>query len=102
MSKLEHAGASSTTPDGFASSYARSIATANVSASCTGTMSSSAARTSGFASPIATTAFARAFNGYGERVEKPEQVRAALLRGLDAVAKGQVALLDMTLEPINP
>ena len=32
----------------------------------------------------------------------PNEVRAALLRGLEAVANGQVALLDMALEPINP
>src|SRR5262249_24005560 len=47
-------------------------------------------------------AVARAFNGPGERVERPDQVRAALLRGLDAVAQGKVALVDMALEPINP
>lgn len=46
-------------------------------------------------------AVARAFNGYGEKVEAPDQVRAALRRGLEAVAGGQVALLDMRLEPIN-
>jgi acetolactate synthase-1/2/3 large subunit len=46
-------------------------------------------------------ALARAFGGYGEKVEQPGQVRAALLRGLEAISKGQVALLDMTLEPIN-
>jgi acetolactate synthase-1/2/3 large subunit len=47
-------------------------------------------------------AIARAFDGYGEKVEHPGDVRAALLRGLDAVARGQVAVLDMTLERINP
>jgi len=47
-------------------------------------------------------AVARAFNGYGEKVEAPDQVRAALRRGLEAVANGQIALLDMRLEPINP
>jgi acetolactate synthase-1/2/3 large subunit len=46
-------------------------------------------------------AIARAFGGYGEKVDDPGQVRPALQRGLQAVAKGQVALLDMTLEPIN-
>ena len=45
---------------------------------------------------------ARAFDGYGEKVETPDQVRPALLRGLAALAKGQLALLDMRLEPINP
>lgn len=47
-------------------------------------------------------AVARAFNGHGEKVERPDQVRPALLRALSAVAQGQVALLDMTLPPINP
>jgi acetolactate synthase-1/2/3 large subunit len=47
-------------------------------------------------------AIARAFDGYGEKVEAPGQVRPALRRGLEAVARGHVALLDMTLEPINP
>lgn len=47
-------------------------------------------------------AIARAFGGYGEKVDEPAQVRAALLRGLQAVAGGHVALLDMTLEAINP
>ena len=46
-------------------------------------------------------AIARAFDGYGEKVEDPGQVRAALQRGLRAVANGQVALVDMTLQPIN-
>jgi thiamine pyrophosphate-dependent acetolactate synthase large subunit-like protein len=46
-------------------------------------------------------AIARAFGGHGEKVEDPAQVRPALLRGLQAVAKGQVALVDMALEPIN-
>jgi acetolactate synthase I/II/III large subunit len=47
-------------------------------------------------------AIARAFDGYGEKVGHPGDVRAALLRGLDAVARGHVAVLDMTLERINP
>src|SRR3972149_9822697 len=41
------------------------------------------------------------FDGYGEKVEDPAQVRPALLRGLQAVSNGRVALLDMRLEPIN-
>ncbi len=40
---------------------------------------------------------ARAFDGYGEKVEEPEEVRAALQRGLKAVAGGQVALIDVRL-----
>jgi len=43
---------------------------------------------------------ARAYGGYGERVEKPAQVRAALKRGLAAVAKGQLALIDLVLAPV--
>ncbi len=43
----------------------------------------------------------QAFGGYGEQVDKPAEVRAALQRGLDAIAKGQAALLDMRLAPIN-
>ena len=46
-------------------------------------------------------AIARAFGGHGEKVEDPGQVRAALQRGFQAVAKGQLALIDMALEPIN-
>jgi acetolactate synthase-1/2/3 large subunit len=47
-------------------------------------------------------AVAQAFGGHGEKVTQPGQVRAALQRGLQRVAAGQFALLDMTLEPINP
>jgi acetolactate synthase-1/2/3 large subunit len=45
-------------------------------------------------------ALARAFGGYGEAVERPSEVRAALTRGLAAVAKGQLALIEMVLAPI--
>jgi len=44
---------------------------------------------------------AEAFGGQGERVEKPADVRAALQRGFDAVAKGRVALVHLVLEPVN-
>lgn len=44
---------------------------------------------------------ARAFDGYGEKVEEPGQVRAALERGLKAVAAGQVALIDIRLDPVS-
>ena len=44
---------------------------------------------------------ARAFGGHGERVEQPSEVRAALRRGLEAVAQGRLALLHMVLEPVN-
>lgn len=43
---------------------------------------------------------AQAYGGYGEKVGKPADVRAALQRGLDAVAQGQLALIDMVLEKI--
>jgi acetolactate synthase-1/2/3 large subunit len=45
-------------------------------------------------------ALARAFGGYGESVERPSDVRAALQRGLDAVAKGKLALIELVLAPI--
>jgi acetolactate synthase-1/2/3 large subunit len=43
---------------------------------------------------------AQAYGGYGEKVTDPAHVRAAIERGLQAIAKGQLALLDMTLAPI--
>lgn len=43
----------------------------------------------------------RAFDGYGEKVEDPGEVRAALQRGLKAIAGGQVALIDIRLEPVT-
>jgi acetolactate synthase-1/2/3 large subunit len=46
-------------------------------------------------------ALARAFGGYGETVERPTEVRPALLRGLDAVAKGNLALVETVLAPIG-
>jgi acetolactate synthase-1/2/3 large subunit len=39
----------------------------------------------------------RAFDGYGEKVEEPSEVRPALQRGLKAIAAGQVALIDIRL-----
>ena len=47
------------------------------------------------------SSLARMFDGYGEKVEDPGQVRAALLRGLEAISRGQLALIDIKLEPIN-
>jgi acetolactate synthase-1/2/3 large subunit len=41
------------------------------------------------------------FGGYGERVEDPAEVRAALKRGLEAIAGGRLAILDVRLEPTN-
>jgi thiamine pyrophosphate-dependent acetolactate synthase large subunit-like protein len=46
-------------------------------------------------------AIARAFDGYGEKVEEPSEVRPALERGLKAVASGQLALIDFWLEAVN-
>jgi acetolactate synthase-1/2/3 large subunit len=42
----------------------------------------------------------KAFEGYGEKVEEPSEVRKAIERGLRAVAGGQSALLDMRLKPV--
>jgi thiamine pyrophosphate-dependent acetolactate synthase large subunit-like protein len=46
-------------------------------------------------------ALAKAFGGHGEKVERPRDVRSALERGLAAVNKGQVALIDFVLESVN-
>jgi acetolactate synthase-1/2/3 large subunit len=46
-------------------------------------------------------AIARAFDGYGEKVEEPSEVRPALERGLKAVASGQLALIDVWLDAVN-
>jgi acetolactate synthase-1/2/3 large subunit len=45
---------------------------------------------------------ARAYGGYGETVEEPGEVHAALARGLEAVAKGSLALVHAVLAPVNP
>jgi acetolactate synthase-1/2/3 large subunit len=47
------------------------------------------------------TKLAEAYGGWGERVEKPGEVRAAIQRGLAQVAQGKLALLDMVLAPVN-
>jgi acetolactate synthase-1/2/3 large subunit len=44
---------------------------------------------------------ARAFGGEGERVEKPDEVRAALKRGLEAIGNGRLALVHVVLPAIN-
>ena len=46
-------------------------------------------------------AIAGAFDGHGEKVEEPRDVRPALERGLKAVASGQLALIDIWLDPVN-
>jgi acetolactate synthase I/II/III large subunit len=43
---------------------------------------------------------ARAYDGVGERVGQPAEVPAALERGLAAVARGQLALLEVVLKPV--
>jgi len=42
-----------------------------------------------------------AFGGYGERVDDPGEVRKAFGRGLDALRKGQSALIDVRLKPVE-
>lgn len=44
---------------------------------------------------------AKAFDGYGEKVEEPGEVRKAVERGLRAVAGGQLALIDVRLKPVE-
>jgi thiamine pyrophosphate-dependent acetolactate synthase large subunit-like protein len=65
-----------------------------------------AVRTNKFAGTSITprpdyAALARAFGGYGEQVEAPREVRGALERGLQAVSKGQLALINLVLDPVN-
>ncbi|MGH7815770.1 MAG: thiamine pyrophosphate-binding protein, partial [Candidatus Binatia bacterium] len=43
----------------------------------------------------------KAFDGYGEKVEEPGEVRKAVERGLRAIAGGQSALLDIRLKPVE-
>jgi acetolactate synthase-1/2/3 large subunit len=45
---------------------------------------------------------AEAYGGWGERVEKPGELRAALKRGLEQCAMGRLALVDIVLEAVNP
>ena len=46
-------------------------------------------------------AIAKVFDGYGEKVEEPAEVRKAVERGLRAVASGQLALIDIRLKPVE-
>ena len=47
-------------------------------------------------------AMARAFGGYGERVEKPGEIVAAIKRGIAATERGQPALLEfITSKEVN-
>jgi acetolactate synthase-1/2/3 large subunit len=43
----------------------------------------------------------KAFDGYGEKVEEPGEVRKAIERGLRAIAAGQSALIDVRLKPVE-
>jgi acetolactate synthase I/II/III large subunit len=43
---------------------------------------------------------AQAYGGWGEKVEKPGELRAALKRGLEQAAQGRLALVDVVLAPI--
>jgi acetolactate synthase-1/2/3 large subunit len=43
----------------------------------------------------------KAFDGYGEKVEEPGEVRKAVERGLRAVGAGQLALIDVRLRPVE-
>ncbi len=43
-----------------------------------------------------------AFEGVGERVTKPSELRPALVRGLEAIASGKLALIDIVLAQVNP
>jgi acetolactate synthase-1/2/3 large subunit len=45
-------------------------------------------------------ALARSAHAYGERVEDPAEVEAAIKRALAAVARGQSAVLDVIIDPI--
>ena len=45
---------------------------------------------------------ARAYGGWGERVESPHDLREVLARGLAAAAHGQLALVHVVLAPVNP
>src|SRR5207237_7978947 len=44
---------------------------------------------------------AHAFGGIGEKVERPQDVRPALEHGFEALARGQLALVHLVLEPVN-
>ncbi len=46
-------------------------------------------------------AIACAFEGHGEKVQEPGEVRPAVERGLRAVGRGQTALIDIWREPVT-
>lgn len=41
------------------------------------------------------------FDGHGEKVQEPGEVRLAVERGLRAVGRGQTALIDIWREPVT-
>ena len=43
---------------------------------------------------------AEAYGGWGEKVDRPGELRAAFRRGLEQVAHGRLALIDVVLKPI--
>jgi acetolactate synthase-1/2/3 large subunit len=43
---------------------------------------------------------AEAYGGWGEKVDKPAELHAAFKRGLEQVARGRLALIDVVLAPI--
>jgi acetolactate synthase-1/2/3 large subunit len=47
-------------------------------------------------------ALARAFGGYGERVDDPSELTNAYRRSIDAVNSGQPAILDIVLDTLTP
>jgi acetolactate synthase I/II/III large subunit len=53
-----------------------------------------------FNTPPDYAALARSCHAYGERVEDPAELTAAIGRGLDAVNSGQAAVLDVVLSQI--
>lgn len=53
-----------------------------------------------FATPPDYAALARSCHAHGERVEDPDDLPAAIQRGLTVVRQGQAAVLDVAIEPI--
>ena len=45
---------------------------------------------------------AEAYGGWGEKVDRPGELRAALKRGLEQAGQGRLALVDIVLAPVNP
>ena len=45
---------------------------------------------------------AEAFGAYGEKIDKPGDIEVALKRGLEQLAQGKAALLDVMVENLAP